>query len=142
MEAERERVARDLRSQGEADAIRIRAGADRKSVEIMAEAERESEQIRGEGEALTTKIYAQAFQQNPEFYAYYRSIGAYRNVFKSKQDILLIQPDSAFFNYFNQFYHEPVTRPPAQDATVQQILQQILPQQLLAPVPNEPSSKP
>lgn len=108
MEAERERVARDLRSQGEAEAIRIKAAADRQSIEITAKAERESEQIRGVGEALTTQIYAQAFQKNPAFYAYYRSMNAYRRVFNNKRDILLIQPDSAFFNYFNQFDHLPV----------------------------------
>lgn len=137
MEAERERVARDLRSQGEAEAIRIKASADRKSIEVMAKAERESEQIRGEGEALTTQIYAQAFQKNSEFYAYYRSINAYRNVFNNKRDILLIQPDSAFFTYFNQFHHKSeATRP--QDST----RQQISPQQLLTPLTNEPFLKP
>jgi membrane protease subunit HflC len=137
MEAERERVARDLRSQGEAEAIRIRAGADRKSIEIMAEAERESEQIRGIGEALTTQIYAQAFQKNSEFYAYYRSINAYRNVFNDKRDIFLIQPDSAFFNYFNQFHHETITSSPSQGAIHQQT-----PMQMTMPLTNEQYQQP
>jgi membrane protease subunit HflC len=137
MEAERERVARDLRSQGEAEAIRIRAGADRKSIEIMAEAERESEQIRGVGEALTTQIYAQAFQKNSEFYAYYRSINAYRNVFNDKRDIFLIQPDSAFFNYFNQFHHETITSSPSQGAIHQQT-----PMQMTMPLTNEQYQQP
>ncbi len=101
MEAEREREAKKLRSQGEAEAVRIRAEADRKRIEVISEAERESEEIRGKGDAEAADIYALAYNQNPEFYALYRSLNAYKTTFNNRNDILLIQPDSDFFNYFN-----------------------------------------
>lgn len=101
MEAEREQYAKKLRSQGEAAAVRIRANADRESIEIIAKAERDAEKIRGEGDATAAEIYAQTFNQNPEFYALYRSLNAYKTIFNSKSDMLLIQPNSDFFNYFN-----------------------------------------
>jgi membrane protease subunit HflC len=101
MEAEREQYAKQLRSQGEAEAVRIQANADRKSIEIIAQAERNAEKIRGEGDAAATEVYAQTFNQNPEFYALYRSLNAYKKVFNNKSDVLLIQPNSDFFNYFN-----------------------------------------
>jgi membrane protease subunit HflC len=100
MEAEREQDAMQLRSQGEAEAVRIRAKADRESVETIAIAKRDAEKTRGEGDAKAADTYAQAFNQNPEFYTLYRSLNAYKTTFNSRNDILLIQPDSDFFQYF------------------------------------------
>ncbi len=100
MEAERERVAKEFRSRGEAAAVRIQAQADRESTEIIAKAERDAEQIRGESDALATKIYADAYNRNPEFYMLYRSLNAYKTVFKGPNNVLVIEPDSDFFGYF------------------------------------------
>ena len=101
MEAERERVAKKWRSQGEADAVRIRANADRERIEVYSKAERDSEQIRGKGEAISADTYAKAYNQNQEFYTLYRSLNAYKTAFSSRNDMLIITPDSDFFNYFN-----------------------------------------
>ncbi|EIJ41765.1 membrane protease subunit, stomatin/prohibitin [Beggiatoa alba B18LD] len=100
MDAAREQVARELRSRGEAAATRIRAEADRENMEIISKAERDAEQIRGEGDATATEIYANAFSRNPDFYSFTRSLTAYRETFKSKDDILLLEPDSDFFKFF------------------------------------------
>ncbi|MBK9130619.1 MAG: protease modulator HflC [Gammaproteobacteria bacterium] len=100
MEAERARVAKDLRSRGAEAAERIRADADRQRTVIVAEAYREAEQLRGEGDAKAADLYAAAFKRDPEFFAFYRSINAYRDSFKDKGDVLLISPDSDFFKYF------------------------------------------
>jgi len=100
MEAERERVARELRSRGEAEAVRIRADADRQRVVLQAEAQRKAEEIRGLGEAQATDIYAQVFSQDPEFYNFYRSLGAYKKTFGHKNDLLVFEPNSDFFKYF------------------------------------------
>lgn len=100
MEAERERVAKEFRSRGEAAAVRIQAQADRESTEVIAKAERDAEQIRGESDALATKIYADAYNKNTEFYLLYRSLNAYKTVFKGPNNILVIEPDSDFFSYF------------------------------------------
>lgn len=102
MDAERERVAKELRSRGEAEAVRTRAIAERENVELVAAAERDAEKIRGEGDAQAAQIYAQAYDQNPEFYALYRSLMAYRKVFGQKRDLLVLEPDSEFFAYFNR----------------------------------------
>lgn len=102
MEAAREQVAKELRSRGEAAAVRIRAEADRESVEIIAKAERDAEQIRGEGDATAAEIYATAFGKNPEFYALYRSLQAYRQSFNNRGDVLVLEPNSDFFTYFKQ----------------------------------------
>ena len=99
MEAEREQDAMQLRSQGEAEAVRIRAKADRESVETIAIAKRDAEKTRGEGDATAADTYATAFNKNPEFYVLYRSLNAYKTTFNNG-DILLIQPDSDFFQYF------------------------------------------
>jgi membrane protease subunit HflC len=107
MDAERERVAKELRSRGEAEAVRTRAIADRESVELVAAAERDAEKIRGEGDAQAASIYAQAYNQHPEFYGLYRSLSAYRKVFTQKRDLLLLEPDSEFFSYFNQMQLTP-----------------------------------
>ena len=102
MEAERERVARDLRSRGKAEAIRIKAAADRTKVELLAEAQRKSEELRGDGDGEASKIYAESFGKNPEFYKFYRSLNAYKKTFRDSSDILIIEPDSEFFQYFKK----------------------------------------
>ena len=99
MEAERKRVANELRSEGSAEAEKIRADADRQREVIVAEAYRDAQKIKGEGDAKATNTYAQAFGQNPEFYAFYRSLEAYRGSFKSKSDVLVVEPNSEFFKY-------------------------------------------
>lgn len=99
MEAERKRVANELRSQGAAEAEKIRADADRQREVIVAEAYRSSQQIKGEGDAKATSIYAEAFGKSPEFYAFYRSLEAYRASFAGKEDVLVVDPSSDFFRY-------------------------------------------
>lgn len=99
MEAERKRVANELRSQGAGAAEKIRADADKQREVIIAEAFREAQRIKGEGDAKASEIYAQAYGKNPEFYAFYRSLEAYRNSFKNKSDVFVLEPDSDFFKY-------------------------------------------
>ena len=99
MEAERKRVANELRSEGSAEAEKIRADADRQREIIVAEAYREAQKIKGEGDARAAAVYAQAFSQNPEFYAFYRSLEAYRGSFKNKGDVIVVEPNSDFFKY-------------------------------------------
>jgi membrane protease subunit HflC len=101
MEAERDRVAKELRSQGAEAAERIRADADRQRTVILAEAYREAEHIRGEGDASAAEIYAKAYNKNPEFYGFYRSINAYQSSFNNKSDVMVLDPDTDFFKYFN-----------------------------------------
>lgn len=100
MEAERTRVAKDFRSRGYEASERIRADADRQRQVVLAEAYRDSERVRGEGDATAADIYAKAYSKNAEFYALYRSLNAYRQAF-GKNDLLVIEPDSEFFQYFN-----------------------------------------
>ena len=99
MEAERKRVANELRSEGAAEAEKIRADADRQREVIIAEAYRDAQKLKGEGDAKATAIYGAAFGQNAEFYAFYRSLEAYRSSFKSKNDVLVVEPNSDFFKY-------------------------------------------
>ena len=99
MEAERKRVANELRSTGAAESEKIRADADRQREVILAEAYREAQQVKGLGDAKAAAIYADAYQQNPEFYAFYRSLDAYRQSFKNKTDMLVLDPNSEFFKY-------------------------------------------
>jgi membrane protease subunit HflC len=99
MEAERKRVANELRSQGSAEAEKIRADAERQREVIVAEAYRDAQRIKGQGDAKASATYAQAFQQNPEFYAFYRSLEAYRQSLKNKSDVLVLDPSSDFFKY-------------------------------------------
>lgn len=99
MEAERKRVANELRSEGSAEAEKIRADADRQREVIIADAYRDAQKIKGEGDAKASAVYAQAFGQNPEFYSFYRSLEAYRGSFKSKNDVLVVEPNSDFFKY-------------------------------------------
>ena len=100
MEAERLRVAKDLRARGAETAEVIKAEADRQKTVLLAKAYKKAETIRGEGDAASAKIYADAYNQDKEFYALYRSLGAYRKAFANKDDILVLQPDSEFFKYF------------------------------------------
>lgn len=100
MKAERTRVANELRSTGSAESEKIRADADRQRTVILAEAYRDAENIRGDGDAKASLIYALAFGQNPEFYRFYRSLEAYRASFKTRNDLLVIDPNSEFFKYF------------------------------------------
>ena len=100
MKAERLRVANDLRSTGSAESEKIRADADRQRTVILAEAYRDAENLRGEGDAKASQIYAQAFGQNPEFYKFYRSLEAYRASFRSRADMVVVDPNAEFFKYF------------------------------------------
>jgi len=99
MEAERKRVANELRSEGSAEAEKIRADADKQREVIVAEAYRDAQKMKGEGDAKAAATYAQAFNQNPEFYSFYRSLEAYRASFKSKSDVIVVEPNSDFFKY-------------------------------------------
>ena len=99
MEAERKRVANELRSLGFAEAEQIRADAEKQRSVIIAEAYRDAQRAKGEGDARASAIYARAFQQNPEFYAFYRSIEAYTQSLKSKSDVMVLDPSSEFFKY-------------------------------------------
>lgn len=99
MEAERERVAREFRSQGSEAAERIRADADRQRVVTLANAYRDAETLRGEGDAKAAEIYAQTYGQNPEFFSFYRSLNAYKKTL-SNNSTVVIEPNSEFFQYF------------------------------------------
>ena len=99
MNAEREKEAKELRSEGKEIAEGMRAEADRKVTVIEAEAVRDAEIIRGDGDATATGIYANSFNRDPEFYAFTRSLNAYQQTFASGRDIMLLQPDSQFFQY-------------------------------------------
>ena len=100
MEKDREKIAREIRSEGEESAKRIRAAADRIREETLATAYAEAEQTRGDGDAESARVYAEAYSRDPEFYSLYRSLSAYRRAF-SGNDVLLLSPDSEFFQYFN-----------------------------------------
>jgi membrane protease subunit HflC len=99
MAAEREKLAREYRSEGKEEAEKIRAEADRQRIVIEAEAYRAAELLRGAGDAKATEIYALAFNKNPEFYSFTRSLKAYQETFNSKGDVMLLEPDSDFFKY-------------------------------------------
>ena len=102
MRSEREREARELRSEGKEKAEGIRADADRQRTIIMANAYRDAELVRGDGDAVAAATYAAAFNQDPEFYSFYRSLDAYRTTFGNGGDMMLIEPDSEFFKYMGQ----------------------------------------
>jgi membrane protease subunit HflC len=99
MSAEREREARELRSQGKELAEGIRADADRQKTVLVANAYKESEVTRGEGDAIASSVYSKAFNRDPEFYAFTRSLKAYEETFNGQEDVLLLKPDSDFFKY-------------------------------------------
>jgi len=102
MSTERNREAQELRSRGEELAIGIRADAERQAVIYEAEAYRDAERIRGEGDAQATAIYAGAYNRDPEFFAFTRSLSAYRETFQNKGDVLLLDPDSEYFRYLKE----------------------------------------
>lgn len=99
MEAERKQVANELRSTGAAEAEKIKADADRQKEVIVAEAYRDAQRVKGEGDAKASTVYAAAYGKNPEFYAFYRSMQAYRDSFKSKSDVMVLDPSADFFKY-------------------------------------------
>ena len=99
MDAERKSVANQLRSEGSAAAERIRAEADKEREVIIANAYKDAQRVKGEGDAKAAAAYAQAFGQNPEFYAFYRSLEAYRSSFNNRSDVLVLEPNSDFFKY-------------------------------------------
>ena len=113
MESERRRVANELRSTGAAESEKIRADADRQRQVILADAYRQAQKIKGEGDAKASAIYAQAYGQNPEFYAFYRSLEAYRSTFRNKSDLMVLDPSAEFFQYFKQYGSGRAPRAPA-----------------------------
>ncbi|MGE5201883.1 MAG: protease modulator HflC [Acidobacteriota bacterium] len=100
MKTERQREAAQFRAEGEREAQKIRAGADRQRIEIVADAQRQAQILRGEGDAESIRISAEAFGRDPEFYAFYRSLEAYRNALANGDTTLVLTPDSEFFRYF------------------------------------------
>jgi membrane protease subunit HflC len=99
MESERKRVANELRATGQAEKEKIMADADRQRQVIVAEAYSQAQKAKGEGDAQATKIYAEAYQRNPEFFSFYRSMEAYRQSLRSKSDVMVLDPSSDFFKY-------------------------------------------
>ncbi len=100
IDAERKRVANELRATGYAESEQIRADADRQRQVTLADAYRNAQKIKGEGDATATSVYAVAYGRNSEFYAFYRSLEAYRQSFKNKGDLMVVDPNSSFFKYF------------------------------------------
>ncbi len=99
MDAERKRVANELRASGAAEGEKIKADADRQREITLAEAYRTAQKTKGEGDARASALYASAFGHNPEFYSFYRSLEAYKQSFKNKNDVMVLDPSSAFFKY-------------------------------------------
>ncbi|MGL5759424.1 protease modulator HflC [Plesiomonas sp.] len=110
MRAERNAVAREHRSQGREQAEILKADVDRRVTVMQAEAESKARSMRGEGDATAAKIYADAYSKDPEFYAFIRSLKAYENSFRGKQDMMVLKPDSDFFKYMKT----PTAQPQAQ----------------------------
>jgi membrane protease subunit HflC len=102
MESERKRVANELRSQGAAESEKIRADADRQREVILADAYKQAQKTKGDGDAKASAIYAAAYGQDPEFYAFYRSLEAYKATFRTKSDVMVLDPSSEFFQYLRQ----------------------------------------
>jgi modulator of FtsH protease HflC len=102
MKAERSRIANELRAQGSEAAEKIRADAERQRDILIADAYGKAEQIRGEGDARATAIYGRAYSRAPEFYALYRSLNAYKESFKNKDDLLIVDPSADFFKYLKK----------------------------------------
>ncbi|GIK87900.1 MAG: protease modulator HflC [Burkholderiales bacterium] len=113
MESERRRVANELRSLGAAESERIRADADRQRQVILAEAYGQAQKIKGEGDARAAAIYAGAYSVNAEFYRFYRSLEAYRSSFRGRSDVMVLDPNSEFFQYFKQSGSGARAAPPA-----------------------------
>ena len=104
MRTERERLAQELRAEGNEIAEEIRANADKERTVILADAYKTAEIIKGEGDAEATSTYAKAFNKNPEFYEFTRSLSAYQSTFENKSDVLLIDPESDFFKYLDSSF--------------------------------------
>jgi membrane protease subunit HflC len=102
MKAERARIANELRAQGAEEAEKIRANAERQREVLLAEAYRKAERLRGEGDARAAAIYADAYNRAPEFFSFYRSLNAYKESFRDKNDILILDPSADFFKYLKQ----------------------------------------
>jgi modulator of FtsH protease HflC len=102
MEAERKRVANELRSTGAAESDKIRANAERQRDTILAEAYRDAQKIKGAGDAKATALYAEAFGRDPQFAQFYQSLEAYRNSFKDKRDVMVVEPSSDFFKFMRK----------------------------------------
>ena len=102
MEAERKRVANELRSTGAAESDKIRANAERQRDTILAEAYRDAQKIKGAGDAKATALYAEAFGRDPQFAQFYQSLEAYRNSFKDKKDIMVVEPNGEFFKFLHK----------------------------------------
>jgi membrane protease subunit HflC len=102
MEAERKRVANELRSTGAAESDKIRANAERQRDTILAEAYRDAQKIKGAGDAKATALYAEAFGRDPQFAQFYQSLEAYRNSFKDKKDVMVVEPSSDFFKFMRK----------------------------------------
>ena len=99
MESERKRVANELRATGQAEGEKIKADADRQKQVIVAEAYRDAQRTKGEGDAQASRIYAEAYNRNPEFFSFYRSMEAYRESFRNKSDVMILDPSSDFLKY-------------------------------------------
>lgn len=99
MEAERKQVANELRSTGAAEAEKIKADADKQKDVIVAEAYRDAQRVKGEGDAKASAVYSASYGKNAEFYAFYRSMQAYRESFKNKSDVMVLDPSADFFKY-------------------------------------------
>ncbi len=102
MEAERKRVANELRSMGAAESDKIRANAERQRDTILAEAYRDAQKIKGAGDAKATSLYAEAFGRDPQFAQFYQSLEAYRNSFKDKKDVMVVEPSGEFFKFLHK----------------------------------------
>ncbi|HJQ59808.1 MAG TPA: protease modulator HflC [Vineibacter sp.] len=111
MRTEREQEARQLRAQGDEESLRIKAGADREKVVLLSEARQKAETARGEGDAQAIRIYAEAFGRDPQFFAFYRSMEAYRQALGSGSTTMVLTPDSDFFRYFGNITGQPAPAP-------------------------------
>jgi len=111
MQSERKRVANERRATGAAESERIRADAERQREIIIAEAYRDAQGIKGEGDAQAAAIYAEAFQRDAEFAAFYRSLGAYQSSFRNRSDILVVDPSAEFFRFFKDSTGQPAPAP-------------------------------
>jgi membrane protease subunit HflC len=102
MEAERKRVANELRSTGAAESDKIRANAERQRDTILAEAYRDAQKIKGSGDATATALYAEAFGRDAQFAQFYQSLEAYRSSFKDKKDVMIVEPNGEFFKFLHK----------------------------------------
>jgi membrane protease subunit HflC len=119
MKAERLAEAERIRARGRETASRIRAVADRQVIEIVAEAQRESEILRGEGDAERNRVFAEAFNRDPEFFEFYRSMAAYQRAMENSDTTMVLSPNSEFFRYFKNATGTPPAAAPAPSAPAQ-----------------------